>query len=122
MGDMLTAKALDEANARADMVIRILQDWADWNRRYAPRLGYSPKAAGFQTGGVVDDGEADCSAVDQARFEIVDTCVDELQPDQRSAIHHRYLCAVYRMRDYALSLTAAHESLLRTFVRKGVMW
>ncbi len=122
MVDMLTAKAFDEANARADRVIRILQEWADWNRRYAPRLGYSPKVAGFQTGGIVSDGEADYSAVDQARFEIVDTCVDELPPDQRAAIHHRYLCAVYRMRDYERSLLNAHDALQREFVRKGAMW
>ena len=122
MGDMLTNKAWEEANARADMVIRILQDWADWNRRYVPRIGYSPKSAGFQTGGAVSDGEPDYSSVDQARYEIVDTCVDELPPDQRSAIHHRYLCAVYRMRNYADSLARAHYALLRAFVRKGAMW
>ena len=123
MGDIITAKVLEAARARADAVVRILQEWADWQHGYRMRLGYSPKSAGFQSGGVVGSGsEPDYSSVDHARFEIVDTCVDELPPDQRSAIHHRYLCAVYRMRDYALSLTAAHESLLRAFVRKGVMW
>lgn len=122
MGDIITAKVLDAARARADAVVRILLDWADWQRGYRMRLGYAPKSAGFQSGGSVADSDPDYSAVDQARYEIVDTCVDELPPDQRSAIHHRYLCAVYRMRDYDQSLLNAHEALQVAFVRKGAMW
>ena len=123
MGDIITQQLTRAAEARADAVVGILVEWADWQHGYRMRLGYSPKSAGFQSGGVVGSGsEPDYSSVDQARFEIVDTCVDELPPDQRSAIHHRYLCAVYRLRNYELSLLNAHEELQRQFVRKGAMW
>lgn len=121
MGDIITAKVMEAARARADAVVRILDEWAHWQKGYRMRLGYSPKSAGFQSGGSVADNDPDYSGVDQAR-EIVDTCVDELPPDQRSAIHHHYLCAVYRMRNYEQSLLNAHEALLVLFVRKGAMW
>ena len=123
MGDIITQQLTKAAEARAAAVVRILDEWAAWQNGYRMRLGYSPKSAGFQSGGSAhESSESDYAAIDQARYEIVDTCVDELPPDQRSAIHHRYLSAVYRMRDYAGSLLNAHETLQRAFVRKGAMW
>lgn len=123
MGDIITQQLTRAEEARADAVVGILAEWAHWQHGYRIRLGYSPKSAGFQSGGSAhESSESDYSAIDQARFEIVDTCVDELPPDQRSAIHHCYLSAVYRMRDYAGSLAKALETLQREFVRKGAMW
>ena len=124
MGDLIRQRAIEEANERADRVVRILQDWADWNYWCKTmHLEYPSKSAVFVSGGSVgEDGEIDYSCADVARNEVVDTCIDALRPDQRSAIHHRYLCAVYRMRDYEQSLLNAHEALQREFVRKGAMW
>ena len=109
--------------AQIDAVIGHLEDWAHWHRGYRMRLGYSPKSAGFSSGGAVsDESGSDYSGVDQTRYEMIDACVDDLPPIQVSAIHHRYLSAVFRMRDYVGTLALAHEALMIAFKRKGVMF
>ena len=109
--------------AHVDAVIGHLEDWAHWNRGYRMRLGYSPKSAGFSSGGMVSEESGnDYSSVDQTRYEMIDACVNDLPPDQSAAIHHRYLAAVFRMRDYAWSLANAHDALYIAFRRKGVMF
>ena len=124
MGDILTNKAWEEALERADMVLRILQDWADWNHWHKTmHLDMPSRSAVFLSGGAVsEEGEEGYLPADIDRLEIIDVCIDSLPPDQRSAIHHRYLCSVYRMRDYKDALARAHDALLSIFVRKGVMW
>lgn len=124
MGDMLTMRKQEAELARAEAVVRLLLDWADWMKGYHTRLGYSPKSAGFQSGGVVGDStdSDNYAAADSARSEIVDSCVDDLPPNQSAAIHHRYCASVYRMRDYEGSLLDAHERLAITFRSKGILW
>jgi hypothetical protein len=52
---------------------------------------------------------------------VVDSCVDDLPPNQSAAIHHCYLSAVFRMRDYPQALADAHTTLFITLRRKGVL-
>ena len=110
--------------ARAEAVVGILSDWADWMKGYRVRLGYPQKSAGFSSGGVVSDENTDYdySSTDQARHRIVETCVADLPCNQSAAIHRRYLSAVYRMRDYEQSLLDAHQALSQAFVAKGRMY
>lgn len=109
-----------------EAVIGHLEDWARWQKGYRIRLGYSPKSAGFETGGTVSEESGnDYSNVDQTRYEMIDACVDDLakiNPAQAAAIMHRYMATVFRMRDYPGSLALAHEWLYSAFRRKGVMF
>ena len=124
MGDIIDLRKENEIRARTEAVIGILIDWADWQRGYRVKVGFAPKSAGFQSGGVVGDStdEDAYASADNARFEIVDSCVDDLPPNQNAAIYHRYCSSVYRMRDYEGSLLDAHEVLTRVFRVKGILW
>lgn len=124
MGDILTVQKQEAALARAEAVVGILIDWADWQKGYRVKVGFAPKSAGFQSGGVVGDSTSDdaYASADNARFEVVDACVDDLAPNQSAAIYHRYCASVFRMRNYEGSLFDAHEILSRVFRCKGIMW
>ena len=126
MGDMIDLRKENEARARSEAVVGILLDWSDWQNGYRVKVGYSTKSAGFQSGGVVGDSSSSdaYASADNARFEIVDSCVDDLTPAQKAAIYHHYCHSVYRMRDFELeeSLLAAHAVLDRVFRAKGILW
>ncbi len=124
----MTTIAADEREAlqRMGKVVDILKEWAQWSKGYRLKIGYPQKSAGFDpSGGVVTADTSDEQAEDSQawRCNIVDRCIDDLdEPAQRAAIHHCYLHAVYRMRDYEGSLLRAHEELLVALPRKGVLW
>lgn len=122
MGDVITLRKETELKARADAVRRLLEDWAEWQKGYRARLGYSPKSAGLQSGYAPRTFDEMCDTADIQRNEIVDQCVDDLAPAQNAAIYHRYLASVFRMRDYEGSLLTAHETLERVFRSKGILW
>lgn len=107
--------------AIADDVVGILTDWRDWMKGYSSRTGYPKRSAGFQSGYVSSTFEDMCDEADAHRNRVVDTCIDDLPPNQNAAIYRCYLSAVYRLRDYEGSLTLAHESLLIMFRKKGLM-
>ena len=123
----MTTIAADEAEVltRAQKVVNMLKEWADWSRGYRMRIGYPKRSPGFATGGVVTRDTSDEQADDAAnqRCDIIDRCVDDLrEPAQRAAIHHCYLQAVFRMRDYDVALLDAHAALDIAFRRKGILW
>ena len=100
-----------------------LQEWGDWCRGYRVRTGFPPKSAVVETGGTVteeDDISDDYSHLEKERCEIIDACIDDLQPIEIAAIHHKYLYTVYRMRDYAETLERAHTKLFTAFKKKGI--
>ena len=106
--------------AQVDKVIGILEDWARWQQAYSVFLGAPRRSLGFDLGGsavTAESGEQNREVADRERCKIVDACVDSLKvPAQKAAIHRRYLCSVYRMRDYEQMLCAAHEALLVAFL------
>jgi hypothetical protein len=124
----MTTIAADEAEVltRAQKVADMLKEWADWQRGYRMRIGYPERSIGFEPGGgVVTRDTSDEQADDAAhhRCDIIDRCVDDLRdPAQRAAIHHCYLHAVFRMRDYDDALLNAHTALDVAFRRKGILW
>ena len=111
--------------AQVDKVIGILEDWARWQRAYSVFLGAPRRSLGFDLGGsavTAESGEQNREVADRERCKIVDACVDSLKvPAQKAAIHRRYLCSVYRMRDYEQMLCAAHEALLVAFLDKRLL-
>ena len=108
--------------ARLEAVVGILTEWAAWMQGYSPRLGYPTHAAMLSTGGSSDTFEDMCDEADAQRNHAVDTCIDDLPPNQKAAVYRRYLSAVFRMRDYETSLMTAHEALEVSLRRKGIMW
>ena len=111
--------------AQVDKVIGILEDWARWQQAYSVFLGAPRRSLGFDLGGsavTAESGEQNREVADRERCKIVDACVDSLKvPAQKAAIHRRYLCSVYRMRDYEQALCAAHEALLVAFLDKRLL-
>ena len=111
--------------AQVDKVIGILEDWARWQQAYSVFLGAPRRSLGFDLGGsavTAESGEQNREVEDRERCKIVDACVDSLKvPAQKAAIHRRYLCSVYRMRDYEQALCAAHEALLVAFLDKRLL-
>ena len=115
----------DVKRDQVDKVIGILEDWARWQQAYSVFLGAPRRSLGFDLGGsavTAESGEQNREVADRERCKIVDACVDSLKvPAQKAAIHRRYLCSVYRMRDYEQTLCAAHEALLVAFLDKRLL-
>ncbi len=106
-----------------EALVALLEDWADWQRSYKPRLGYPSRSLTCYSEGS-QDFESLCDAVDSQTFASVDACVQDLMPAQRAAVMRRYgIAAVFRFpRDnYESCLMMAHEVLIKVLQRKGVM-
>lgn len=106
-----------------ESLVALLTEWADWQRAYAPRLGY-PSSSLTCYSESSQTFEDMCDTVDNQTFATVDTCVQDLVPAQRAAVMRRYgIAAVFRFpRDnYEQCLLMAHESLMVSLPRKGVM-
>ena len=115
----------DMKRAQVDKVVGILEDWARWQQAYSVFLGAPRRSLGFDLWGsavTAESGEHNREVDDRERCKIVDACVDSLEvPAQKAAIHRRYLCSVYRMRDYEQMLCAAHEAMLVAFLDKRLL-
>lgn len=115
----------DVKRDQVDRVVSILEDWARWQRAYSVFLGAPRRSLGFDLGGsavTAESGEQNREVDDRDRCRVVDACIDSLEvPAQKAAIHRRYLCSVYRMRDYEKMLCAAHEALLVAFLDKRLL-
>lgn len=109
---------------RFGRLIAILEDWAAWNARYsAVRVASCSVGltSGYASSKSFDDMLVD---VENSVAQIVDAAVDDLPPGQIAAINRRYgLCAVFRFPrgNYETLLFEAHEALLKTLPRKGVV-
>ena len=108
--------------ARSEAVIGILMDWADWMKGYDSKGGYPKRSAGFSMATVVGTFEDMCDHADAHRNQVVDSCIDDLPPNQKAAIYRCYLWAVFRMPDYEGSLIAAHLALEIELKKKGMVW
>lgn len=106
-----------------EALVAMLTDWAQWQRAYAPRLGYPSRSITcYSESG--QDFEGMCDSVDAHTFSTVDACVQDLVPAQRAAVMRRYgIASVFRFprENYEQCLLMAHETLLVALPRKGVM-
>lgn len=113
----------DDNIKQIESLVALLTEWAQWQRAYAPRLGYPSRSLTCYSEGS-QDFESLCDAVDSQTFASVDACVQDLVPAQRAAVMRRYgIAAVFRFpRDsYEQCLMLAHEALTKALPRKGVM-
>ena len=101
----------------------LLHDWARWQSRYSPNIGYGSRSAGFGSGGL-SSFEDMCEQSDSVTMRTLDAAIDSLLPAQRAAINRCYgVCAVFRFprENYEATLAMAHESLSVSVKRRGVM-
>lgn len=106
-----------------ETVVRLLEDWADWQRGYRLKLGYPTKSAGLECGGGSSSFDDLCDASDAEVMGKVDVCVNDLPPIHKAAILKRYgVAAVFRFprQNYEQVLCDAHMSLVEAFAKKGV--
>lgn len=100
----------------------VLEDWADWSRRYHTRCGYE-RASLCGEVPLSKDFESMCAQSDSVKNAAVDAAVDSLPPAQGAAIMRCYgLAAVFRFprANYAEQLDLAHGTLMKTLPRRGV--
>lgn len=71
-------------------VIYYLEIWQEYMRSHDSKLGYKKKSSGFLTGGIssVEDWEEDG---DIKSAQIVDKCIDDLNPIERTSVNVRWL-------------------------------
>ena len=96
-----------------DLVARHLDNWARWHRKPSKKLGYPTKAMVALGGGQSVSGVFDemCEDADNHAAEIIDTIVNDLKLDQKSAVYHKWLGCVIRVRDQAKSLADAYDAI-----------
>lgn len=102
----------------------LLEAWANWQKGYRLKLSYPSKSCGFESGGWVSKSFDEMAEESDAEIcRLVDFAVSDLVPVQSSAIHNKYLAAVFRFpRDnYQDALIAAHKTLIETLPKKGVV-
>lgn len=112
------------AEQKLAALVSMLTEWASWQGQYRMRLGYPSRSiSGYSSRSDGSRSDDLYQAVDNARFEAIDTAVDDLMPAQRAAVQRRYgVAAVFRFPrdDYAEQLDLAHQALMRLLPRKGV--
>lgn len=104
--------------ADAELLLdRYLDEWAAWMRG-GTGLGVHVSAIAAVSLGA--DFADMCQAMDRRVAAITNALIDDLPPAQRMALHHRYLQAVYRFRDYPGTLAAARGAVATGLRRRGV--
>jgi hypothetical protein len=100
-----------------------LGNWADWMRQDSSHLGYPKRSLMIASGGgtSVDAFEIMCDEVDTKCAEQLDALIDSLPPNQRCAINHKWLSAVYRMRDMDRAYELAIDNLMAMADRRGMV-
>lgn len=100
-----------------------LRQWAAWMRGPSEirELGYPSEAAGFATGGISCYDDLDESVL-SIQVHGVDVIIAELPVLERSAVHHTYLCCVFRAREGVLeqALANAIQVIGRKMVARGL--
>ena len=114
----------ESADRRQVALVGLLQEWADWMRGYNVKTGYPRRSIGLASERGSTSFDEMCGQMDARICKAVDASVDDLPPHQQSAITHRYLASVFRFPrlEYAVVLTDAHEALLVSLLRKGIIF
>lgn len=104
-----------------DQTERLLLDWARWMRRGVLTGGYLNSAVGCVGGGYSTSFE-DMLEATQVRIDrTIDAIIHGLPPAQICALHHAYLNAVYRFRDFEPTLLQAKAQVGIEARRRGVL-
>lgn len=109
-----------------DPVERYLTLWAGYMQAWQARddVGYPTHSAGFGSiSGAVCDDTFDhlCEQADATAARAMDAIIDGLQPDQRAAVYHKHLLAVFRMRDLEGSYERARIAIRAKLGVRGLV-
>jgi hypothetical protein len=101
----------------------LLENWRDWMRHDNNRLGYPTHTLVAVGGGgsCIDAFEIMCDEVDEKQAKQLDALIDSLAPSQKAAVHHKWLSAVYRLRDMEMSYELALDNLMTMADRRGIV-
>lgn len=99
-----------------------LRNWAKWMRQPSLKLGYPAKSCGLESGFVSGEDGFDilCEQADEQAAVLMNAIIDGLEPDETAAINHKYLHAVYRLRDMEASFERALGRVWRGMLARGL--
>lgn len=112
---------LADAPQKLDRLDFYLSLWQTYMHTGSNTRGYPGRAAGFSAGGYSQDFDDMVDSVDRRAAEATDAVIRGLPMDQQCALHHRYLAAVFRFRNYGRSLYFAREAV-REGLKKRQIW
>jgi len=86
------------------------------------RLGYPARSAGLQCGGISwhDAFDELCEQADEHAAIVINRIIDDLETDESAAINHKYLHAVYRLRNLEASFERAVGRVWRAMLANGL--
>lgn len=105
------------SEARLDALLGL---WADWMSDPRYGRGYPSRSPGLRSGKGRDfDDWADAAEIDMARA--IDAILDDLDANQRIAVHHRWLASVWRLRlDMGVLYDEARTAIRAALKRRGL--
>lgn len=107
-------------------LVHLLRDWAAWMDGYNPNIGFRSRVPMLATGGISTTFEDMLDQIDNHAMKAIDASIESLPPSNRAAINRCYgVCAVFRFPrasyPYEVALSDAHDLLMVTLKRKGVI-
>jgi hypothetical protein len=94
----------------------LLQTWADWLREPAVHLGYPTTAAGIRWRSA-DDWEDLVDHLDETMARAVDTAVDDLPLNERTAVYATVIGPMVRLREPVQDVYDRARGLLKIRLR-----
>lgn len=100
-----------------------LHNWAEYMRHPSHKLGYPSRSLCIANGGGISDDAFDvmCEDMDMAHAITLDAMIDSLPANQSCAIHHKWLSAVYKLRDFDTAYFTALGNLMAMADRRGLV-
>jgi len=109
----------DVSGMPARQLAEFMKNWQRWMHGESGRLGYPKTASGCIGGGYSTSFDDLCEMADNNAALAVDALVESLGISERAAVHHRYLAAVWRMRDFEASFLSAMKKIAEGLIKRG---
>lgn len=101
----------------------LLENWAEWMKRDAHRLGYPAKSLRIASGGEsgIDEFECMCEDADSNAASMLDAIIDSISLPQRTAINHKWLKVSHHYPTQELDLDEAYTAIIKIANKKGLV-
>lgn len=98
-----------------------LNNWAIWNERYRPNIGFNKSSAVVRNYTSSTTFDEMVESRDAQDAEVCDAVIESLMPVERAAIYNVYLRSVFRFRDDPLKMfVTAVERFWELAQRRGL--
>ena len=111
--------SLPDESADTRVEVNLL-NWARWMKTEVLTEGAPSEACGCIGGGYSASFDDLVDAVDVQTAMVTDALIRDLTASQQAAIHHVYLHAVYRFRDFEKILESARRDLKLSLDARGI--